>query len=198
MNRSSQLTLAAMTFEQFKAWHSIDANADSLPCFINSRQLAQSPNPVAEIWQCVQSWADRYPYPETPELTGQAEHDEHVAGEASEFDNCLREAGDVVRENNYLTDRSTGALVAAGAFVVVGASTYYCRSTDAVVGEWRTLDSHWETRAEADAKVRRLFEILGDDYDGEVGWSVLPALPPVSAVTGPGHGTVADEDECPF
>jgi hypothetical protein len=105
------------------------------------------------------------------------EHLDHIAGSASEFQNCYTEAGQAMRAHNYQTDQSVAALVAAGSFVVVASDTWHCRATDAVVGEGRYLRSHWDTREEADAAVRRAYDADGPMFAGEVGYDVEPRLP---------------------
>jgi hypothetical protein len=66
MNRALQLRLAGMTLEEFKEWHGVPVNADSLPVFHNFRWLEHQTDPVEEIHKSVQNWAEKHPYP-TPE-----------------------------------------------------------------------------------------------------------------------------------
>lgn len=62
------------------------------------------------------------------------EHLDHIAGSASEFQNCFAEAGmarcRVAGEAREAIDKA----LAAGRFAVVSTSPYFCRVTDAFVG----------------------------------------------------------------
>jgi hypothetical protein len=121
------------------------------------------------------------------------EHLDHVAGSASEFQNCFSEANDVRRQLHHNGQVEIAALLAAGRFVVVEENPYHCRATDAVAGMVASPVGHFASREEAEAFAAPRAEVQERYGDGFV--YVLPRCPglPQSA-----HRAVAVEDDCPF
>lgn len=69
----------------------------------------------------------------------------------SEALNCYQEARTEMSLANAKAQGDIDAHVRAGLYVVVGYFPWYCRATDAVVGEGRYLASSCLTRADAEA-----------------------------------------------
>jgi hypothetical protein len=62
------------------------------------------------------------------------EHLDHVAGSASEFQNCFSEAQSRCRTLAGQHRKAIDDVLAAGRFAVVTTSPYHCKSTDAFAG----------------------------------------------------------------
>jgi len=124
------------------------------------------------------------------------EHFDHVAGSASEFQNCFAEAGMVRARLASEGSARINALLAAGRFVVVEESPYYCKATDAVAGMVKDVVSHHASREEAEAAAAPRAEVMERYGDGYV--CVLPALPvrPLDASDAP--AVCPADDAVPF
>lgn len=125
---------------------------------------------------------------------GWREHLDYEAGAASEAYNCLTEARMKVAELNAEADKNIKPHLEAGRFVVVGNSTYYCRSTDAAAGETRHYESDHATAKAAEGVAESLNEEFHEsDYYFSVmypaGEEPIPVAEPVPAVV---------DDDVPF
>jgi hypothetical protein len=116
------------------------------------------------------------------------EHWDHVAGSASEFQNCYEEAG--IRRVQIAAgeDEKIAAALAQGLFVVVNEQPHYCRVTDAVTGTVRYFDTaHLSIRR----AIQRRDDLQAGDPDARV--SIEPHLPEPPYVAPAGA-----DDDVPF
>lgn len=113
-------------------------------------------------------------------------------GSSVELRNCLTEAEDRVRCLNADFQKALAPLLAAGRFVVVAASVYHCKSTDAVAGLVKSIHGHFETRDDAVASIYA----LPDSYHDDVSFSVLPEIPRPAYC--PPVGKADETDDVPF
>lgn len=125
------------------------------------------------------------------------EHIEHVAGEASEFQNAFTEAGDVRRRLAYEHGAKISEGLAAGLFVVVQEVTYHCRSTDALVGTYESFVSAHQDRQAAEDHAARLRYYPDPE---ECPCYVLPRLPRPAPAPAPEPEPEPEPevDDCPF
>lgn len=59
MNHAQQTALSKLTLAEFKLWLKDSKNADSLPCFFNSREEYTD----EMLYERVIQWCKKYPYP---------------------------------------------------------------------------------------------------------------------------------------
>lgn len=112
---------------------------------------------------------------------------------ATELQNCLTEANAVRRHLSNETMEKVAALVAAGKFVLVASSPYYCRSTDAFAGVVTSITSVHDTREAAEealAEEQTIPSNWQEGVDFEVHPIVTPEADPAELVTA--------HDEIPF
>jgi hypothetical protein len=123
------------------------------------------------------------------------EHLDHVAGSASEFENCFSEARSVASRHNSEGQSKIAALVAAGRFVVVCGYPHHCKATDAFAGTIAQRRSDHASRAEADAVLGALFE--SGEFDPDCNYYVAPRLPAPPALA-PRYSEPVADDDVPF
>lgn len=116
------------------------------------------------------------------------EHLEHVAGSASEFQNCLTEANAARRELARVHAARIERAISFGLCVVVESEAYYCRATDAFAGSYERFVIALPSREAAEKHAER--RCLADP---EAQCYVLPRLAPVAVEAAP-----AEVDDCPF
>ncbi len=121
------------------------------------------------------------------------EHVDHVAGSASEFQNCFSEARSRRLNLAFAGSKAIADLLAAGRFVVVEENPYHCRATDAVAGMVAAPIGHFASREEADAFAAPRCEVQERYGDGFV--YVLPRLPVPPASL---EWAAPEADDCPF
>lgn len=95
------------------------------------------------------------------------EHLNHVAGEASEFQNCFSEAAEKCSQLAAEHSAPINRAKALGLFVVVREIAYYCQSTDGFAGTYKTFVCAFPSQAAADQKAHKLSnperQSYGDD-----------------------------------
>lgn len=116
------------------------------------------------------------------------EHLDHVAGSASEFQNCFEEASIARVHTADREARDIAQALSNGLFVVVNEQLHYCRATDAVTGSVRYFDSSYLSIGDA---LQRQEELQNGDPDARV--SVEPHLPVFYS-----PAPVDDGDDIPF
>lgn len=83
------------------------------------------------------------------------EHWDHVAGSASEFQNCFSEARSACFHLHVKNADLIAEALARGLFVVVKDCLYHCKATDAVAGQYirfvQALDNITDARALANS-----------------------------------------------
>lgn len=99
------------------------------------------------------------------------EHIDHVAGSASEFQNCYSEADAVLRQRRSDFSVPVARARSLGLFVVVEEMPYYCRATDAIVGTYERFVVAFPTQRAADERAAALYARCG--ADAEVSFRVL-------------------------
>ncbi len=119
------------------------------------------------------------------------EHWDHVAGSASEFQNCFEEAGVAARRLHDEYYQAIAAVVSAGRFAVVNRCPYHCKATDAAAGSVEYLRSDCATREDAVAAMNALYAAEGLDCDEEL--YVLPREAMTAAPV-----SMSAEEEVPF
>lgn len=102
------------------------------------------------------------------------EHFDHVAGSASEFQNCFSEAEMRRSQLNRKHAELIGPALDLGMFVVAEEVPYYCKATDACAGSYRSFRFAFHSRQQADDYARQL---AAEDFDPECRLMVLPELP---------------------
>ena len=107
------------------------------------------------------------------------EHWDHVAGSASEFQNCFSEAQSVASRLAAQYGKAINAVLAAGRFAVVLSAPYYCRATDAIAGSVEYLRGDFETREQAQDCANRIYASEGLDSCEDL--YVLPRVAPGSS-----------------
>lgn len=115
------------------------------------------------------------------------EHADHVAGSASEFQNCYAEAGMVRARLNADQSVAIKAALDEGKFVVVREVPHYCKATDACTGTVRYFEAAFDLRGGAE---HYAYEHSGCQDDSTL--YVLPRLP------APAPETINDHDDVPF
>lgn len=123
------------------------------------------------------------------------EHNDHVAGSASEHQNCLTEANMTLFQRNGAVRAKVDRLTDLGQFPVVSSAPAYCHATDAILGDQLSIVKIFSARPAADAEVRRLNDF--ESCDGEVSFEVFPRLPRTLVKDHTGWAYVNDDD-CPF
>jgi len=98
------------------------------------------------------------------------EHADHVAGCASEFENCYSEARTKVRELAFHHGTRIDRARSLGLWVVIDEVEYYCNATDAFAGSYEHFVSAHPSEVVARRKVAEL------NSDPEDRFSVLPPL----------------------
>ena len=119
------------------------------------------------------------------------EHLDHVAGEASEFQNCLTEAGQHLSARRTAEAQKIGAALQAGQFVVVSEAPVYCRATDALVGTCTGFVGAFAERLPAEIAAAHHAREHGDECYYYV-------LPRASLSKAPVEVEAAADDDCPF
>jgi len=84
-------------------------------------------------------------------------------------------------------------LIRSGLFVVVSKGPWFCKATDAIVGESITVEATRPTRAEAQAKA----DALNEELQGEVDCSVLP-VEEKQELAAMWAARPVETDDCPF
>lgn len=102
------------------------------------------------------------------------EHYDHVAGSASELQNCFSEAGATRCRLAAVAFGPIANALLAGEFVVVEDAPYHCKATDAFVGVIPTRLASFDTREAAEAHANAL-SADPSVFDGQV--YVLPRAP---------------------
>jgi hypothetical protein len=131
------------------------------------------------------------------------EHVDHVAGCASEFQNCFEEASiERCRQAGAYRQAIDDVLV-AGRFAVVSTAPYFCKATDAFVGVVEYLRGDFATREAADAAALALYGREYEAHGFDIGEDlyVLPRAPQVEEPTalGPNHSDFDPNDnDVPF
>ena len=105
----------------------------------------------------------------------------------AELNNCVTEASQAMAIHNSQVRAKIGAHMAEGYFIVTEASPWFCRSTDAVVGDGIYIIREFRTRAEAEAFAARRSE----ENDGDPITIYPLPVSPVAVVALP-------HDDCPF
>jgi hypothetical protein len=111
----------------------------------------------------------------------------------TELQNCLEEAN--LRRFSVMCEESAKITEAlnAGRYVVVVDSTFYCRSTDAVVGSVRYFCEAFETRDDARSFLDELYNRSSFE-NCDVTHVILPELPvEVSSCAGPDFDDLTNE-----
>ncbi len=102
------------------------------------------------------------------------EHLDHVAGEASEFQNCFSEAAEKCFQLRTEHSAPINRAKALGLFVVVREVSYYCQSTDGFAGTYDTFVCAFPSQAAADQKVDKLCNPERQSYgDGDYSYRVV-------------------------
>lgn len=96
------------------------------------------------------------------------EHLDHVAGCASEFQNCFTEAKDECYRQATVHSQRINKAKALGLHVVVRDVEYYCRATDAFAGSYDEFICAFPTRLSALERAEKL-----SDPDSEIRYSVI-------------------------
>jgi hypothetical protein len=119
------------------------------------------------------------------------EHLDHVAGSASEPQNCLSEARSSLSHHNAGSLARINRALQSGAYVVVSRGPWFCKATDGLAGEAIDIEAVRDDRAEAGIKARELSE----SFQGELDVYVLPRFfdPSELAPQSP-----VDNSDCPF
>lgn len=117
------------------------------------------------------------------------EHWDHVAGSASEFQNCFEEARIAASREANKHGAAIGDVLATGRFAVVLRCPYYCKATDAIAGSVEYLRGDYASRAEANAEALRIYSSEGLDSFEDL--YVLPRVPLAVVLELP---PVADDD----
>lgn len=115
------------------------------------------------------------------------EHAEHIAGCATEFQNCYTEAEQKARQLNAENLAKIKDAVARGYFAVVKDLLYFCKATDAVAGSYIYFVRAFERIFDAETYVNAVNYQNSDspdqeDYSYRV-WGArqfVPYVPPVS------------------
>jgi hypothetical protein len=125
------------------------------------------------------------------------EHVDHVAGSASEFQNCFEEA--TLARCRIAGDyrQAIDNVLAAGRFAVVSTSPYFCRVTGAFVGVVEHLRGDYASREAADAAALALYGAEYEAHGFDIGEDlyVLPRQAPAPVTP----SEVAEaQDDVPF
>lgn len=126
------------------------------------------------------------------------EHLDHVAGSASEFQNCFQEASISRCHVAGEARKAIDDVLNAGRFAVVSTSPYFCRVTDAFVGVVEHLRGDFATREAADAAALALYgkEYGAQGFDIGEDLYVLPRAPQVNPEDL--RQSPVDSDDVPF
>jgi len=116
------------------------------------------------------------------------EHYDYVMGAQWEAMNCYQEARTELSQKNARAKSELKDLLKEGRYVVTHHMDYYCRSTDAVVGELMGVYGSYKTREEAEAKLQE----LNQDSNPETGFLLHDPNPPPRVVY-PGPEAPIDE-----
>lgn len=101
------------------------------------------------------------------------EHLEHVAGEATEYQNCYTEAQQKRAELASAGSVNIRRMHKLRLFVLAQEIEYYCRATDAFVGTYHVAISGFPTRAGAEQALSKLYD-AEDEGRAESMFVVLP------------------------
>jgi hypothetical protein len=99
------------------------------------------------------------------------EHWDHVAGSASELQNCFEEAQGRRRQLHSQNAERIARVRGFQMFAVVEEVPYYCKATDAFAGSYQIFRVGFKTREAADAYMEHMFK--RGDMDPESRFIVL-------------------------
>ena len=123
------------------------------------------------------------------------EHLDHVAGSATEHQNCHAESSMANSFHESAVSVQICKMNELGLHVVVEISTAYCRVTDGIIGAHTAILGAFPTKQAAEAFINLYIDKYG--YDGECNYDVRSKLPmpPVShAAEAESHGIDMDDD----
>lgn len=118
------------------------------------------------------------------------EHLDHVAGSASEFQNCYEEARVRSSDEQSKVRGIIHRMVNEGLFVIVCSSPDYCKVTDAICGEHLSIRGAYGDRGAANRSLAAMHE--AGRFDPEDSTYVYPfELPPAPEM-------ICDDENVPF